>query len=105
MAQWYDEDMPGQDDGYERFYYPERFENEKDIVSENEDYYKNLREGQPEIGSKWRHYNGISYTVLHIANVGGSDKYSETVVIQGTNGKVWTRVLSDWYRSFKLIEL
>lgn len=29
----------------------------------------------------------------------------ETVIIQGANGKVWTRVLSDWYRSFKLIEL
>lgn len=116
MAQWYDEEMPGQDDGYERFYYPERFENKEDNAPENEDYYdimyRNLREGKnadgtedkpkviPAIGSKWRHYNGIPYTVLHIANIGGSDNYAETVIIQGANGKVWTRVLSDWHRSF-----
>lgn len=28
MSDWFDEDMPGQDDGYERYYYPERFEEE-----------------------------------------------------------------------------
>jgi len=100
MAQWYDEDMPGQECPYTR---------DNRIAMEN--YFEGLNSKvnqeepkvTPEIGSKWRHYNGIPYTVLHIANVGGSDKYPETVVIQGANGKVWTRVLSDWYRSFKLI--
>ncbi len=34
MSDWFDQDMPGQDDGYERYYYPERFEeeNKKDMI-------------------------------------------------------------------------
>ena len=58
-----------------------------------------------EVGSKWKHRNGIAYTVIAIANVGvldpiTSEKYPPTVVYQGTNGKVWARYLSDWGRSF-----
>ncbi len=34
MSDWYDEDMPDQDDGYERYYYPERFIDDEDADNE-----------------------------------------------------------------------
>lgn len=57
----------------------------------------------PALGSRWKHYNGLEYTVLYIANIGGGKNYKETAVYQGDNGKVWTRELEDWYRSFSAI--
>lgn len=58
----------------------------------------------PEIGSKWRHYNGVLYTVLLIANSEGDDpskrdKYPVTVIYQGENGKVWARPFDRWHAS------
>ncbi len=52
-------------------------------------------------GSKWQHYNGTPYTVLHIANEPDDDRYPLTVVYQGPNGKVWARRADDWHRSMK----
>lgn len=57
------------------------------------------------IGSWWQHYNGVKYQVLFIANETDSEKYPKTVVYIGENGKVWTRPLLDWERSFKEISL
>lgn len=112
MAQWYDEDMPGQDDGYERYNYPERFE-DKVFTPENEDsydiMYRNLREGkntdgtEPEIKVKpilssiWQHHNGIIYQVLHIANEDSTNiEYPETVVFKGGNEKVWCKTTDNF---------
>lgn len=54
---------------------------------------------RPQIGSKWRHRNGILYTVLFIANELDDGRYPLTVVYQGPNGKVWARRADDWHRS------
>lgn len=56
----------------------------------------------PTISSLWQHYNGVVYRVVLIANSdsGNCDKYPVTVVYQGVlNHKIWSRPLSDWYRS------
>ena len=56
----------------------------------------------PVINSKWRHYNGNIYTVIELTNLHSEnfDKYPITVVYKGENGKIWSRPLSDWSRSF-----
>jgi hypothetical protein len=58
----------------------------------------------PEIKSKWRHTNGIKYKVILITNEADTEKYPLTVVYKGKNGKIWSRPLSDWYRSFTEIK-
>lgn len=60
----------------------------------------------PEINSKWTHTNGNIYTVINIANkdTDHPDKYPVTVVYIGENKKVWSRPVSDWYRSMKEIK-
>ena len=55
----------------------------------------------PPVGSKWRHYNGTQYTVLHIANEPDDERYPRMVIYQGPNGKVWARKADDWHRSMK----
>lgn len=100
MGNWYDEDMPGQIDPWARGY-DEMIRNYQE--GKNADGSEYTPTVDPEIGSRWKHYNGIEYTVLHIANIGGSKNYKETVVYQGNNGKVWTRELEDWYRSFSAV--
>ena len=59
-----------------------------------------------EVGSKQEHTNGNKYEVIAIANkpTMHPDKYPNTVVYQGNNGKIWCRKLSDWSRSMKLIQ-
>lgn len=57
-----------------------------------------------EKGQVWQHYNGVMYLVLILANTEGDnlmkrEKYPETVVYRGVNGKVWSRRLDDWHRS------
>lgn len=52
-----------------------------------------------EVGTRWRHYNGNEYVVLHLANEPDDERYPLTVVYQGANGKVWARPASDWFRS------
>ena len=57
----------------------------------------------PASGSSWVHHtSGGVYTVLFLANVDTKypDKYPATVVYVGANGKLWTRPVSDWHRSF-----
>ncbi len=56
----------------------------------------------PAVGSRWQHRNGNQYRVLALANTDSDnhEKYPPTVVYQGPNGKVWSRRLSDWGRSF-----
>jgi hypothetical protein len=56
----------------------------------------------------WKHTNGNLYIVELIANNEGDNeikrqKYPETVVYRGENGKVWARRLDDWHRSMTLI--
>lgn len=56
-------------------------------------------------GTKWRHRNGIVYEVLLVANLASTrPEYPVTVVYQGQNGNIWSRPLSDWHRSFVLVE-
>lgn len=57
---------------------------------------------QPTIGSRWKHHNGNLYTVLLLTNSESTrpEEYPITVVYQGANGLIWSRPLSNWYRSF-----
>lgn len=93
MAEWYDE-------------YPDEREDLYDIM------YRNLHNGLnadgseivkrevPIEGSKWKHSNGIKYKVIAIANDLNTEKYPTTIVYKGENGKIWSRPLSEWYKSF-----
>lgn len=58
-----------------------------------------MRTDTPEPGTCWRHYNGHTYVVMHIANTLDDERYPLTVVYQGANGLVWTRRADDWHRS------
>lgn len=59
----------------------------------------------PETWSKWKHYNNIEYEVICITNLNSlNNKYIPTVVYRGANGKLWSRPLSDWNRSFTRIK-
>lgn len=59
-----------------------------------------------EKNSVWHHNNGNVYTVIEIANLDSKDltKYPITVVYRGKNGKIWTRPLTDWHRSFTKVK-
>ena len=108
----------------DKLWYPERLEDyEKDITNEYVDLntdtlwdkeYENLRKGLnvdgskikketmkiPKIKSKWIHTNGVKYKVVAIANETNTEKYPLTIIYKGKNGKIWSRPLNDWYRSF-----
>src|ERR1035441_1880855 len=61
---------------------------------------------QPTEGSKWTHHNGNLYVVLLLANQASTKpEYPVTVVYQGNNGNIWSRLLSDWHRSFTFLAL
>lgn len=61
---------------------------------------------KPRTGTMWRHYNGNYYDVLALANeCSDRPEYPPTVVYQGDNGKIWSRRLSDWDRSFTFVGL
>jgi hypothetical protein len=53
-------------------------------------------------GGRWRHHTGRIYVFIFIANEESTKpEYPPTVVYKGiSNGKIWTRPLSDWSRSF-----
>lgn len=53
-------------------------------------------------GKQYIHKNGNIYTVLFLTNVDSDDKVNHPidVVYMGQNGKIWSRRLSDWNRSF-----
>ena len=79
-------------------------EHDRDIIESYENLITNMGETQntkiPAIKSKWRHTNGIKYKVIAIANEENTEKYPITVVYKGKNGKIWSRLLTDWHRSF-----
>ncbi len=56
----------------------------------------------PKVGSLWTHSNGNVYRVTGLTNTETEcDRYPVTVVYQNVNnGAMWSRALSDWYRSF-----
>lgn len=59
----------------------------------------------PEIGTKWKHYNGTLYVVDDISNLESTKvEYPPTVFYRNlhTNSK-WSRPLSDWHRSMTRI--
>lgn len=58
----------------------------------------------PEVNSVWEHHSGRRYKVLHIANEPNDTRYPLSIVYQGTNGKIWVRVASDWHRSMTKVE-
>lgn len=60
-----------------------------------------MSDNKPAIGSEWKHTHGNYYRVLLIANedMVRPIYYPVTVVYEGTNGKIWSRPLSEWYRS------
>lgn len=49
--------------------------------------------------SVWQHTSGRLYTVLHIANLGNTERYPLTIVYQDRSGDVYTRRADDWHRS------
>lgn len=57
-------------------------------------------------GKQYKHRNGNIYTVLFLTNKSdnpdGRNNYPKTVVYVGQNGKLWSRPLSDWDRSFEI---
>ncbi len=61
-----------------------------------------------EKGQVWQHYNGVMYLILTMANDQGDnilkrEKYPETVVYRGVNGKVWARPLDAWHSSMSFL--
>lgn len=61
-------------------------------------------ERHPIIGEIWKHRNGIHYRILHIANDLDTSAYPETIVFEGSNGKVWARHMNDWHRSMTFVK-
>ena len=56
------------------------------------------------IGKQFKHKNGNIYTVLFLTNTDSTPErlkdHPIDVVYMGQNGKIWSRRLSDWDRSF-----
>ena len=59
---------------------------------------------EPTPGTIWRHASGRVYTVLFLTNELDIEKYPRTVVYIGSNGKLWSGVLSDWHRRMTRID-
>jgi len=56
-------------------------------------------------GRQFTHTNGSIHTVLFVCNTTTPNKkYPPMVVYVGQNGALWTRLFSDWDRSFTIIE-
>lgn len=59
-------------------------------------------------GERFIHTNGNIYTVLYLTNTQSKPErwkdHPIDVVYQGANGNVWSRPLSDWFRSFTKIK-
>ena len=58
------------------------------------------------IGNIYQHKNGTKYKVLALSNQESkNEKYPITVIYETLDsGKLWSRKLNDWDRSFRLIE-
>jgi hypothetical protein len=59
----------------------------------------------PRPGSVWKHTSGAHYVVLLIANKHSEqpDRYPVTVVYRSIDQRVWSRPLSDWFRSMTIL--
>ena len=59
----------------------------------------------PSVDTTWRHHKGEIYKVLLITNLDSTSvDYVPTVVyVHIITGKIWSRPLSDWERSFTLV--
>ena len=56
------------------------------------------------MGSRWKHSNGIEYTVKYIANIAHKNpKYPVSVVYQGSNGNVWVKTIERFYETMEEI--
>lgn len=60
--------------------------------------------GEVAPGKQFKHTNGAIYTVLLLTNTHSTPerliKHPIDVVYIGQNGRIWSRPLSDWGRSF-----
>lgn len=65
---------------------------------------KNLPPIKPD--TLWQHTSGRVYTVLTVANEHAqrTDDYPLMVVYQGQDGRVWSRLASDWHRSMSALD-
>ena len=56
------------------------------------------------VGKQFKHRNGNIYTVLLLTNTDSTPErlkdHPIDVVYMGQNGKIWSRPLNDWNRSF-----
>jgi hypothetical protein len=56
------------------------------------------------VGKQFKHKNGNIYTVLFLTNTDSTPErlkdHPIDVVYMGQNGKIWSRQLNDWDRSF-----
>lgn len=71
------------------------------------EYGHDVTEDLLEEKSFWKHHNGNTYKVLHMTNIESTnqDKYPTTVVYANTkNGRIYSRRLCDWHRSFVEVE-
>jgi len=60
-------------------------------------------------GKQYKHKNGNIYTVIPLTNTGATTperlkEHPIDVVYMGQNGKVWSRPLNDWDRSFTEVQ-
>jgi len=59
-------------------------------------------------GKQYKHRNGNIYTVLFLTNIHTSIELIEShpvdVIYIGQNGRLWSKRLSDWNKSFTIYE-
>ena len=73
------------------------------IISQHDNKMQ-IKKAKRMIGKQYQHKNGNIYTVIMVTNTSNlSEKHPIDVVYIGWNGAIWSRPLSDWDRSFKLI--
>lgn len=60
------------------------------------------------VGKHYKHTNGNIYTVLLLTNTEAlpeqKDSHPVDVIYMGQNGKLWSKRLSEWDKSFNLIK-
>lgn len=60
-----------------------------------------MSDNLPANGSKWRHWRGGYYHVIAVTNTEAvRDVYPVTVVYEDDKGRVWSRPMSEWDKSF-----
>ena len=62
---------------------------------------------KPEQKTIWEHKNGDQYQVIMFSNLDSErhDEYPPTITYQRLkDDTIWSRPLSKWYQSFKIVE-